>query len=70
MDDLEQQRETLREQVEQEEAELRRAVEDLKEAVSRPLRIVQRLQENPMPWVLSAVLVGLWLGSSHGREHR
>ena len=64
MDDLDQQREQLREQVEQEEAQLRQAVEDLKVAVSKPFRIIERLQDNPLPWLLSGALIGLWLGSS------
>ena len=63
MDDLEQQRELLREQVEQEEAELRQAVEDLKTAVAKPFRIIEQLQENPLPWLLSVALLGVWLGS-------
>ena len=69
-DDLEQQREILREQVELEEAELRQAVEDLKVAVSRPLRVLQRLQDNPVPWLLSGALVGLCLGSLNGDDHK
>lgn len=69
VDDLEQQRETLREQVESGEAELRQAVEDLKEAVGRPLRVLQRLQENPLPWLLAGALVGVWLGSMNGADN-
>jgi hypothetical protein len=64
VDDLEQQREHLREQVEHEEAELRQAVNDLKVAVSKPFRVIERLQANPLPWLLSGALIGLWLGSS------
>lgn len=65
MDELEQQREHLREQVEREEAELRQAVEDLKDAVAKPFRIIEQLQDNPVPWLLSGALIGLWLGSLH-----
>lgn len=70
MDELEQQRELLREQVEREEAELRQAVEDLKVAVSKPFRIIEQLQDNPVPWLLSGALIGLWLGSLHGSDRQ
>lgn len=63
MEDLDQQREVLREQVQQEEQELRQAVEDLKEAVRKPFRIIERVQANPVPWMLSGALLGIWLGS-------
>jgi hypothetical protein len=63
VDDLDQQREQLREQVEHEEAQLRQAVADLKVAVGKPFRIIERLQDNPIPWLLSGALIGLWLGS-------
>jgi hypothetical protein len=69
VDDLDQQREQLREQVEREEAQLRRAVEDLKVAVAKPFQIIERLQDNPIPWLLSGALIGLWLGSRmHGND--
>lgn len=70
MDDLDEQRELLRERVEQEEGELRQAVEDLKVAVSKPFRIIEQLQENPVPWLLSGALIGLWLGSMHGSDRQ
>jgi hypothetical protein len=69
VDELGQQRELLREQVEREEAELRQAVEDLKDAVAKPFRIIEQLQDNPVPWLLSGALIGLWLGSLHN-AHR
>lgn len=66
MDDLGEQRELLRETVEREEEELRQAVQDLKVAVSKPFRIIEQLQDNPLPWLISGALIGLWLGSMHG----
>lgn len=56
--------------VAQHERELDRAVSDLKEAVRRPLvtRVRGRIVEHPLPWILSALLIGCWIGSSGRRE--
>lgn len=59
----------LEEQVERSEQDLRAAVEDLKDAVSRPFRVVEQLAENPTPWLLAGVLVGVWLGARNGDSH-
>jgi hypothetical protein len=45
------------------EEELERALVDLKHAVKRPFAIGERLAQHPLPWLIGAVLVGLWLGS-------
>ena len=67
----EERRAELIDSVARHEQELEHAVEDLKEAVSRPLvtRVRGQIIDHPLPWILSAVLVGCWLGS-RGRNHR
>ena len=66
MEDYEEQREQLQETVDRDEEELRAAVEDLKEAVSRPFQLADRLAKNPLPWIFSALLIGFVLGSASG----
>lgn len=60
-------REVLVQSVERDEAELERALADLKRAVRRPFALAdqvgERIGENPVPWIVSSLLVGLWLGS-------
>ncbi len=65
----EERRAELLDSVARHERELDRAVEDLKDAVRRPLvtRVRGQIVEHPLPWILSAVLIGCWLGS---RGHR
>jgi len=42
--------------------ELRASVQRVKRAVREPLHVSRRIRESPAPWVLGAVLLGLWLG--------
>jgi hypothetical protein len=44
------------------ERELREALRDLRQAVDR-LRPVERIRRQPLPWMFSGLLVGVWLGS-------
>jgi hypothetical protein len=60
------QREILQAAAMRDEQEFHEAVQDLKEAVSRPFRVVHRFTSNPLPWMISAVLVGFYLGHSDG----
>lgn len=68
----EEQRAELLEQAERHERELARAVEDLKGAVRRPFAVATRMREqlgaHPLPWMLSALLIGVWLGSRRGGQ--
>lgn len=52
------------------ERDLDRAVADLKDAVRRPLvtRVRGQISDHPLPWILSALLVGCWLGSGGQRQ--
>ena len=68
MKGLDEQREQLEEEVARSEQDLREAVADLKEAVARPFRFVEHLGEKPVPWLLAATLVGVWLGSRNGHD--
>lgn len=63
MEDYAERRDELVKSVERSQNELRQAVSDLKEAVSRPLQIVERIARQPLPWIFSGVLLGVWLGS-------
>jgi hypothetical protein len=53
----------LRAEVERDEQELRAEVEDLKDAIGRPFQLVERVRDNPLPWLLCAALAGFWLGT-------
>jgi hypothetical protein len=64
-DDYAEEREALRRTVERDELELREAVDDLKRAVTRPLEIVEKIAESPIPWLFCGVLLGVWLGARH-----
>ena len=63
MEDYAERRDELVKSVERNENELRQAVSDLKEAVSRPLQIVEQVTREPLPWILSGILIGVWLGA-------
>lgn len=58
----EEQREALRQSIEEKEAELRVAVDDLTHAVKRELTVGKRVAEHPLPWLAGAFLLGVWLG--------
>lgn len=64
MTGYDEQREHLEEEVAKSEEDLRVAVEDLRDAVARPFKVVEQLAENPLPWMLAGVLLGVWLGAS------
>lgn len=49
------------------EQELEQALVDLKQAVRRPFAIGDRIADNPVPWLIGSLLIGLWLGSRNGR---
>ena len=52
------------------EAEVERALDDLKRAVERPLAVSSRLGEqlarHPLTWLTASVLIGIWMGSRNG----
>jgi len=60
-------REALVSSLERDEEELEQALDELKVAVRRPFAIgenaAQHIAEHPLPWLVGALLVGLWLGS-------
>ena len=66
----EERRAELLDAVARHERELDRAVADLKDAVRRPLvaRVRGQISDHPLPWILSALLVGCWLGSGGRRQ--
>jgi hypothetical protein len=68
MTELDAERDVLEAQVERDERDLRRAFDDLKEVWSRPLRTLERIASHPTPWLFSAILIGVWLGSRNGNH--
>ena len=66
MSELDADRDVLEEQIERDERVLQRAFDDLKDAWNRPFRAVERLALTPTPWIFSAILIGVWLGSRNG----
>ncbi|HEY2387064.1 MAG TPA: hypothetical protein VGK30_08895 [Candidatus Binatia bacterium] len=57
------QREALRQSIEDDKAELLDAVDELKTAVQHQFQLRERIGENPFPWLLGGVLLGLWFGT-------
>jgi hypothetical protein len=67
-------RQALLESVDRHQAELGQALDDFKDAVRRPFQVADhvrdRIGEHPLPWLLSSILIGLWLGSQrNGNSH-
>ena len=62
--DVEEQRELLRQSIERNEAELREAVDELTTAVKNEFTLRKQITEHPVPWLLGGVALGLWLGRS------
>jgi hypothetical protein len=58
-------RQELLRSIERDRAEMRRAVDDLRRA-ARKLSPRDRMVSHPMPWILGALLLGVWLGN---RKH-
>lgn len=60
-------REQLLAVAEQHEAELQQALRDVRLAVKRPFEIAEQVKnqvvDHPVPWLMSALLVGVWLGN-------
>jgi hypothetical protein len=56
-------REALRESIEENEAELLDAVVELKAAVTRQFQLREHIAQDPIPWMAGGFLVGLWLSS-------
>jgi hypothetical protein len=69
-----QSREELLTATERDEAEVERALGDLKRAVGRPFAVYShvgdQLANHPLSWLAASVLIGFWLGgrnNGHGR---
>jgi hypothetical protein len=56
-------REALRQSIEENKAELVDAVDELKAAVTSQFQLRSRIAEHPIPWMVGGFLVGLWLSS-------
>lgn len=54
-------REVLRESIEDDEAEFLDAVVALKGAVTRQFQLGERIGQHPIPWMAGGFLMGLWL---------
>ena len=60
-------RELLRQSIENDKAELRDAVDDLKAAVKTRLTLRDNIAENPAMWLFGAFVVGVWLSRRDNR---
>ena len=56
-------REVLRQAIEEDKAELLDAVDELKAAVSNQFQLRERIAEHPVPWLVGGFLLGLWLST-------
>ena len=68
-----QRREELLAATERDEAEVERALGDLKRAVGRPFAIYshvgEQLASHPLSWLTASLLVGVWMGGrSNGHK--
>jgi hypothetical protein len=63
-EDVQEQRELLRQSIERNEAELRGAVDELTTAVKNELTLRKQIAERPIPWLFGGFALGLWLGRS------
>jgi hypothetical protein len=54
-------RDVLRQSIENDKAELRDAVDDLKAAVRTRLTIRDNIDNNPTMWLVGAFVLGVWL---------
>ena len=63
-------RQELLEQAARHEQELERALGDLKHAVKRPFALGERVAQHPLPWLMGALLIGLWLGARNHHHER
>ena len=61
-----QEREVLRQSLEQHKQELRLAVVDLGVAARSWTDPAESIRQHPVPWLVGAFLVGLWLGRDGG----
>jgi hypothetical protein len=50
-------------EIEQHSQEFHEAVAKLREATKNPLGLADRIRDNPLPWLVGGVLVGVWIGS-------
>jgi len=60
-------RQALRQSIEDDKAELLDAVDELKAAVQHQFQLRERISAHPVPWLVGGFLLGLWL-SSRGRS--
>jgi hypothetical protein len=56
-------REALRQSIEEDKAELLDAVDELKAAVQHQFRLRERIAEHPLPWLAGGLFFGLWLST-------
>ena len=57
--------EALRERVEEQQAELRVAVEELEDVARRAVDVRHWIRSRPFVWTAGALLMGAWLGGRH-----
>ena len=61
--DFAKQREDLLQSIEQDQEEVRVAVQELTVAARSKLDVSEHIKESPLTWAMGAFLVGFWLGS-------
>jgi hypothetical protein len=69
-----QRREELVAATARDEAEVERAIGDLKRAVDRPftmnIQIGEQLARHPLSWLTASVLIGVWMGGRSNGHRR
>lgn len=67
METYTEQRDHLRQSIEQDEEKMRVAMHELAGAARFKLDLGERIKQSPLTWVIGACLVGAWLGSRGAR---
>lgn len=65
--DFAEERESLLQSIQQDQQEVRLAVQELSGAARSSLDVRERIKEFPLTWAVGALLFGMWLGSRGGR---
>ena len=61
--DFAEQRDGLLRSIEQDQEEVRGAVQELTSAARSTVNVSEHIRESPLSWVMGGLLVGAWLGS-------
>ena len=65
---FEEQRDGLLQEIQRDQEELRRAVQELTGTARLQFALSERIKSAPLSWLLGGFLLGVWLGGRHARH--